>query len=72
MAVIETASERPLQGFSTSVFYRLTFPLPHAGKRAYGFSRRIVRDGLFAVTRARSLLIDASCKAAVLFAETAA
>ena len=72
MAVIETASERPLQGLSTSVFYLLTFPLPHAGKRAYGFSMRIMHDGLFAFTRSRSLLIDASYRAAVLSAETAA
>ncbi len=72
MAVIETASERPLQGLSTSVFYLLTFPLPYADKRACGFSMRIMHDRLFAVTCSRSLLIDASCTAAVLCAETAA
>ena len=72
MAVIETASEKPLQGLSTSVSYLLTFPLPHAGNRAYGFSRRIVRDRLSVIAGARSLLSDASYAAAVLRTETAA
>ncbi len=72
MAVIETASEKSLQGLSTSVFYPLTFPLPGAGKRAPGFSRQVVHDGLPVIIRSRSLLIDASCRAAVLPAETAA
>ncbi len=72
MAVIETASEKPLQGLSTSVSYRLTFPLSGAGKRAREFGRRIMRDKLFAFTCSRSLLSDASCTAAVLCTETAA
>ena len=72
MAVIETASEKPLQGLSTSVFHLLSFPLSYAGKRAYDFSRQVVHDGLPAVTRSRSLLIDASYAAAVLREETAA
>ena len=72
MAVIETASEKPLQGLSTSVSYRLTFPLSGAGKRAREFGRRIMRDKLFAFTCSRSLLFDASSAAAVLRRETAA
>ena len=72
MAVIETASEKPLQGLSTSVSYLLTFPLSHAGNRACDFSMRIMRDGLSAVTRSRSLLSDACCATAVLRTQTAA
>ncbi len=72
MAVIETASEKPLQGLSTSVFHLLTFPPSHADDRAYEFSRRILHDRNTAVTCSRSLLVDASCRAAVLPAETAA
>ena len=72
MAVIETASEKPLQGLSTSVFRLLTFPYSHAGEQAGELGRPVIRDGLPAVTRSRSLLIDASCAAAVLRTETAA
>ena len=72
MAVIETASEKPLQGLSTSVVRLLTFPYSDAGEQASELSRPIVRDGLSAVTRSRSLLIDASYRTAVLPAETAA
>ena len=72
MAVIETASEKPLQGLSTSVSYLLTFPLSHAGNRACDFSRHIIHDRLYAFTCSRSLLIDASYAAAVLRTETAA
>ena len=72
MAVIETASEKPLQGLSTSVVRLLTFPHSDAGEQASELSRPIVRDGLSAVTRSRSLLIDASYAAAVLRTETAA
>ena len=72
MAVIETASEKPLQGLSTSVFCLLTFPYSNAGRQALELGRPIVRDGLSAVTRSRSLLIDASYAAAVLRTETAA
>ena len=72
MAVIETASEKPLQGLSTSVSRLLTFPPAHADDQACAFSRQIIHDGLSAVTRSRSLLIDASYAAAVLRTETAA
>ncbi len=72
MAVIETASEKPLQGLSTSVSHLLTFPYTDAEGQASVLSRQIVHDGLSAVTRSRSLLIDASCAAAVLRTETAA
>ena len=72
MAVIETASEKSLQGLSTSVSGLLTFPRTGAGRQAQVFSRQIIHDGLSAVTRSRSLLIDASYAAAVLHAETAA
>ena len=72
MAVIETASEKPLQGLSTSVFRLLTFPHTDAGEQASVLSRQIIHDGLSAVTRSRSLLIDASYAAAVLRTETAA
>lgn len=72
MAVIETASEKPLQGLSTSVSRLLTFPLASAEGQAHAFGRQIMRDGLSAVTRSRSLLIDASYAAAVLRTETAA
>lgn len=72
MAVIETASEKPLQGLSTSVSRLLTFPLASAEGQAHAFGRQIMHDGLSAVTRSRSLLIDASYAAAVLRTETAA
>lgn len=72
MAVIETASEKPPQGLSTSVFYLLTFPLSHAGNRACDFSIRIIHDGLSGVIRSRSLLCDACYAAAVLRTQTAA
>ncbi len=72
MAVIETASEKPLQGLSTSVVRLLTFPHSGAGEQAPELSRPIIRDGLSAVTRSRSLLVDASYAAAVLRTETAA
>ena len=72
MAVIETASEKPLQGLSTSVFRLLTFPYTNAGEQALVLGRPIIHDGPPAVTRSRSLLIDASYAAAVLRTETAA
>ena len=72
MAVIETASEKPLQGLSTSVFRLLTFPYTDAEGQAAVLGRPIIHDGLPAVTRSRSLLVDASCAAAVLRTETAA
>lgn len=72
MAVIETASEKPLQGLSTSVAVLLTFPYAAADRQASALGRQIIHDGLSAVTRSRSLLIDASYAAAVLRAETAA
>ena len=72
MAVIETASEKPLQGLSTSVFRLLTFPPASAVGQAFAFSRQIIHDRLSAVTHSRSLLIDASYAAAVLRTETAA
>ncbi len=72
MAVIETASEKPLQGLSTSVFRLLTFPYTDAEGQAAVLGRPIIHDGLPAVTRSRSLLVDASCVAAVLRTETAA
>ena len=72
MAVIETASEKPLQGLSTSVAVLLTFPHANAERQALALSRQIMHDGLSAVTRSRSLLIDASYAAAVLRTETAA
>ncbi len=72
MAVIETASEKSLQGLSTSVSRLLTFPPVHADDQACTFSRQIIHDGVSAVTRSRSLLVDASYAAAVLRAETAA
>ena len=72
MAVIETASEKPLQGLSTSVVLLLTFPYTDAEGQAWVLGRPIIHDGLSAVTRSRSLLIDASYAAAVLRTETAA
>ena len=72
MAVIETASEKSLQGLSTSVSRLLTFPPAYADDQAYAFSRQIIHDRLSAVTCSRSLLIDASYAAAVLRTETAA
>ena len=72
MAVIETASEKPLQGLSTSVAVLLTFPRSNAERQALKLGRQIIHDRLSAVTRSRSLLIDASCAAAVLRTETAA
>ena len=72
MAVIETASEKPLQGLSTSVAVLLTFPHANAERQAWALSRQIIHDGLSAVTRSRSLLVDASYAAAVLRTETAA
>lgn len=72
MAVIETASEKPLQRLSTSVFHLLTFPLSHADERAWDFSRRIIHDKLFAIACSRSLLIDAFYAAAVFRTKTAA
>ena len=71
MAVIETSSEKPLQGLSTSVFRLLTFPYTDAEGQAAVLGRPIIHDGLPAVTRSRSLLVDASCAAAVLRTETA-
>ena len=72
MAVIETASEKPLQGLSTSVAVLLTFPHANAERQALALGRQIIHDGLSAVTRSRSLLVDASYAAAVLRTETAA
>ena len=72
MAVIETASEKSLQGLSTSVSRLLTFPPAHAGGQACAFSRQIIHDRLSAVICSRSLLVDASYAAAVLRTETAA
>ena len=72
MAVIETASEKPLQGLSTSVVRLLTFPYTAAEGQATVLGRPIIHDGLSAVTRSRSLLVDASYAAAVLRTETAA
>ena len=72
MAVIETASEKPLQGLSTSVSRLLTFPYADAAGQASALGRQIIHDGLSAVTRSRSLLVDASYAAAVLRTETAA
>ena len=72
MAVIETASEKPLQGLSTSVSRLLTFPRSNAERQALKLGRQIVHDGLSAVICSRSLLIDASYAAAVLRTETAA
>ncbi len=72
MAVIETASEKPLQGLSTSVAVLLTFPYADAERQASALSRQIIHDRLSAVTCSRSLLIDASYAAAVLRTETAA
>ena len=72
MAVIETASEKPLQGLSTSVAVLLTFPHANVERQTLALSRQIIHDGLSAVTRSRSLLIDASYAAAVLRTETAA
>ena len=72
MAVIETASEKPLQGLSTSVSGLLTFPCTSAGRQAQVLGRLIIHGGASAVTRSRSLLIDASLPAAVLRQETAA
>ena len=50
----------------------LTFPRSNAERQALKLGRQIIHDGLSAVTRSRSLLIDASCAAAVLRTETAA
>ena len=72
MAVIESASEKPLQGLSTSVAVLLTFPYADAERQASALGRQIIHDRLSAVTRSRSLLIDASYAAAVLRTETAA
>ena len=72
MAVIETASEKSLQGLSTSVSCLLTFPPASTGSQVLAFSRQIIHDELSAVAHSRSLLIDASYTAAVLCAETAA
>ncbi len=72
MAVIETASEKPLQGLSTSVVRLLAFPYAAAEGQAAVLGRQIIHDRLSAVTRSRSLLIDASYAAAVLRTETAA
>jgi len=72
MAVIETASEKSLQGLSTSVFSLLTFPCTSADRQARVLGRQIIHDRLSAVTCSRSLLIDASYAAVVLRTETAA
>ena len=72
MAVIETASEKPLQGLSTSVSRLLTFPCRSAVGQALRFGRQIIHGRLSAVTCSRSLLIDASYATAVLRTETAA
>ena len=72
MAVIETASEKPLQGLSTSVSRLLTFPHADAAGQASALGSRIIHGRLSAVTCSRSLLIDASYAAAVLRTETAA
>ena len=72
MAVIETASEKSLQGLSTSVSCLLTFPHISADSQAHMLGRQIIHDELSAVAHSRSLLIDASYAAAVLRTETAA
>ena len=72
MAGVEPASEKPLQGLSTSVFRLQTFPYSDAERQASELGRQIIHDGLSAVTRSRSLLVDASYAAAVLRTETAA
>ena len=72
MAGVEPASEKPLQGLSTSVAVLLTFPHSAAERQASELGRQIMHDRLSAVTRSRSLLIDASYAAAVLRTETAA
>ena len=72
MAVIETASEKSLQGLSTSVAVLLTFPYADAERQASALGRQIIHDELSAVAHSRSLLIDASYAAAVLRTETAA
>lgn len=46
MAVIETASEKPSQGLSTSVSHLLTFPPNSAGAQAQFFSSRVMLDRL--------------------------
>ena len=72
MAVIETASENPFTQLSPGAVNLLTFPHANAERQALALSRQIMHDGLSAVTRSRSLLIDASYAAAVLRTETAA
>ena len=72
MAVIETASEKSLQGLSTSVSCLLTFPHISTDSQVQMLGRQIIHDELSAVAHSRSLLVDASCTAAVLCAETAA
>jgi len=72
MAVIETASESLSSQLSTSVSCYLSFPPPHAHRRAYGLGSPKVMTEIRASLRSRSPLIDAFIRAAVLPVKTAA